>query len=197
MSLPPNPHRADLVRKTVDILNQYSDFSTDLKVSFSMAAPGPDGLPRIAARLERVDGVPFAQSEDPRDRKLAGLKDQTLLVRPFFLPRMAHQWEESDANEFTDVDFDYAAIIGYGPGEGDDLAVTSLYFLSTEALLYRQAPGEDGVWRLRLATYYLNKLSLEPRKKFAKFLFLAERMAEALEYQVDTLGRLFSVPAEG
>ena len=194
MSLPPNPHRADLVRQTVDILNQYSDFTTDLRVTFSEAVPGADGQHRIAARLARVDGVPFAESRDPRDGKLARLKDQTVLIRPFYLPKMAHRWEEEDANDFTAVDFDYAAIIGYGPGEGGRIAVTSLYFLSTEALLYGQSPDERGVWKLRLATYFLNKMSLDPRRKFAKFLYLAERMGEALEYQYDTAGHFFSNP---
>lgn len=193
MSLPPNPHRADLAAQAAAVLDLYRDFPSNYRVSFSVAENGADGFPRIAARLERPDGAPFAGSDDPLDRKLAHLKDQTAIVRPFYLPKMRNDWDESDVNCFKDVDFDYAAILGYGPGEDGGLKLTSLYFLPTDTLLAGRAPDEDGVWRdLRLASHFVSQMSLNPRQKYAKFLYLAERMSEGLEYQFDKYGYFFS-----
>jgi len=193
MSLPPNPHRADLAAQAAAVLDLYRDFPSNYRVSFSVAENGADGFPRIAARLERPDGAPFAGSDDPLDRKLAHLKDQTAIVRPFYLPKMRNDWDESDVNCFKDVDFDYAAILGYGPGEDGGLKLTSLYFLPTDTLLDGRAPDEDGVWRdLRLASHFVSQMSLNPRQKYAKFLYLAERMSEGLEYQFDKYGYFFS-----
>ena len=190
MTLSPNPYRAALVEETAGILNLYHEFTSDYQVSFSAVTQGP---PRLLARLERVDGVPFAESRTPTDRKLARLRDQQVVIRPLFLPMMARQWEERDANEFREVDFDYAAVLGYTLKEGEEIpSLKSLYFLPTGALLDGQHPGEDGVWRLRPATYHVHRMSLEPRRSFAKFLFLAERMREALEYQYDTCGFFYS-----
>lgn len=193
MSLPPNPHRADLAAQAAAVLDLYRDFPSNYRVSFSVAENGADGFPRIAARLERPDGAPFAGSDDPLDRKLAHLKDQTAIVRPFYLPKMRNDWDESDVNCFKDVDFDYAAILGYGPGEGEEIKLVSLYFLPTDTLLDGRAPDEDGVWRdLRLASHFVSQMSLNPRQKYAKFLYLAERMSEGLEYQFDKYGYFFS-----
>ena len=193
MSLPPNPHRADLAAQAAAVLDLYRDFPSNYRVSFSVAENGADGFPRIAARLERPDGAPFAGSDDPLDRKLAHLKDQTAIVRPFYLPKMRNDWDESDVNCFKDVDFDYAAILGYGPGEDGGLKLTSLYFLPTDTLLDGRAPDEDGVWRdLRLGSHFVSQMSLNPRQKYAKFLYLAERMSEGLEYQFDKYGYFFS-----
>ncbi len=193
MSLPPNPHRADLAAQAAAVLDLYRDFPSNYRVSFSVAENGADGFPRIAARLERPDGAPFAGSDDPLDQKLAHLKDQTAIVRPFYLPKMRNDWDESDVNCFKDVDFDYAAILGYGPGEDGGLKLTSLYFLPTDTLLDGRAPDEDGVWRdLRLASHFVSQMSLNPRQKYAKFLYLAERMSEGLEYQFDKYGYFFS-----
>ena len=193
MSLPPNPHRADLAAQAAAVLDLYRDFPSNYRVSFSVAENGADGFPRIAARLERPDGAPFAGSDDPLDQKLAHLKDQTAIVRPFYLPKMRNDWDESDVNCFKDVDFDYAAILGYGPGEDGGLKLTSLYFLPTDTLLDGRAPDEDGVWRdLRLASHFVSQMSLNPRQKYAKFLYLAERMSEGLEYQFDKYGYYFS-----
>ncbi len=193
MSLPPNPHRADLAAQAAAVLDLYRDFPSNYRVSFSVAENGADGFPRIAARLERPDGAPFAGSDDPLDRKLAHLKDQTAIVRPFYLPKMRNDWDESDVNCFKNVDFDYAAILGYGPGEDGGLKLTSLYFLPTDTLLDGRAPDEDGVWRdLRLASHFVSQMSLNPRQKYAKFLYLAERMSEGLEYQFDKYGYFFS-----
>ena len=193
MSLPPNPHRADLAAQAAAVLDLYRDFPSNYRVSFSVAENGADGFPRIAARLERPDGAPFAGSDDPLDRKLAHLKDQTAIVRPFYLPKMRNDWDESDVNCFKNVDFDYAAILGYGPGEDGGLKLTSLYFLPTDTLLDGRAPDEDGVWRdLRLASHFVSQMSLNPRQKYAKFLYLAERMSEGLEYQFDKYGYYFS-----
>ena len=193
MSLPPNPHRADLAAQAAAVLDLYRDFPSNYRVSFSVAENGADGFPRIAAKLERPDGAPFAGSDDPLDRKLAHLKDQTAIVRPFYLPKMRNDWDESDVNCFKDVDFDYAAILGYGPGEGEEIKLVSLYFLPTDTLLDGRAPDEDGVWRdLRLASHFVSQMSLNPRQKYAKFLYLAERMSEGLEYQFDKYGYFFS-----
>ena len=193
MSLPPNPHRADLAAQAAAVLDLYRDFPSNYRVSFSVAENGADGFPRIAARLERPDGAPFAGSDDPLDQKLAHLKDQTAIVRPFYLPKMRNDWDESDVNCFKDVDFDYAAILGYGPGEDGGLKLTSLYFLPTDTLLDGRAPDEDGVWRdLRLASHFVSQMSLNPRQKYAKFLYLAERMSEGLEYQFDKYGYVFT-----
>ena len=193
MSLPPNPHRADLAAQAAAVLDLYRDFPSNYRVSFSVAENGADGFPRIAARLERPDGAPFAGSDDPLDQKLAHLKDQTAIVHPFYLPKMRNDWDESDVNCFKDVDFDYAAILGYGPGEDGGLKLTSLYFLPTDTLLDGRAPDEDGVWRdLRLASHFVSQMSLNPRQKYAKFLYLAERMSEGLEYQFDKYGYFFS-----
>ena len=193
MSLPPNPHRADLAAQAAAVLDLYRDFPSNYRVSFSVAENGADGFPRIAARLERPDGAPFAGSDDPLDQKLAHLKDQTAIVHPFYLPKMRNDWDESDVNCFKDVDFDYAAILGYGPGEDGGLKLTSLYFLPTDTLLDGRAPDEDGVWRdLRLASHFVSQMSLNPRQKYAKFLYLAERMSEGLEYQFDKYGYYFS-----
>ena len=193
MSLPPNPHRDSLAQQAADVLNLYRDFPSNYQVSFSVAQPGKDGFPRLAARLKRPDGLAFAESDDPLDRKLAHLKDQTAVIRLFYLPKMRNDWDESDANSFKDIDFDYAAILGYGPGEGEDLKLVSLYFLPTDTLLDGRAPDEDGVWRdLRLGNHFVSQMSLDPRHKFAKFLYLAERMSEGLEYQFDKYGSFFS-----
>ena len=193
MSLPPNPHRADLAAQAAAVLDLYRDFPSNYRVSFSVAENGADGFPRIAAKLERPDGAPFAGSDDPLDQKLAHLKDQTAIVRPFYLPKMRNDWDESDVNCFKDVDFDYVAILGYGPGEGEEIKLVSLYFLPTDTLLDGRAPDEDGVWRdLRLASHFVSQMSLNPRQKYAKFLYLAERMSEGLEYQFDKYGYFFS-----
>lgn len=195
MSLPINPHRESLVEQAAAALNLYHEFSSNYQVSFSVGRPGDDGLPWIAARMERPDGAPLAGSADPLDRKLAHLKDQTVVIRPFYLPRMRNDWDESDANFFRDVDFDYAAILGYGPGEDGGLKLVSLYFLPTDTLLDGRAPDEDGVWRdLRLGFHFVSQMSLNPRQKYAKFLYLAERMSEGLEYQFDKYGYFFSNP---
>ena len=82
-------------------------------------------------------------------------------------------------------------------GEGKAF-LKAVYFLPTDALIEGQAPGEDGLWHFPLATYYVHHLSLDPRKNFARFLYLAERMTEALEYQYDKMGYFYSnPPAQG
>ncbi len=195
MSLPPNPHRAALTEQAAAALDLYRDFPSNYKVSFSVGEPGKDGFPRIAARLERPDGAPLAVSGDPLDQKLAHLKDQTVVIRTFYLPKMKNEWDESDVNCFRDIDFDYAAILGYGPDGEGGVKLVSLYFLPTDTLLDGRAPDEDGVWRdLRLGSHFVSQMSLNPRVKYAKFLYLAERMSEGLEYQFDKYGYFFSNP---
>ena len=69
---------------------------------------------RLAAHLERVDGTPIPQSDTPLDQKLTHLKDQTVVIRPFFLPMANSPWDEEAVNTFTQVDFDYAAVLVAG-----------------------------------------------------------------------------------
>ena len=163
----------------------------------SAEAKGSMATPEFAERngLEWTDGQPLAQSANPIDQKLAHLKDQTLVIRPFFLPMAKSPWEESDANDFIQVNFDYAAILGYGVTPEGTSFMKALYFLPTDALLVGQKPRPDGTWHLPLATYYVHQISLDPRKKFARFLYLVERITEALEYQYDKTGGFFSNPA--
>ena len=190
-----NAPRQALAEQAEEVLNRYTGFSSKYQVSFSLAQPTEEGLPRITGRLERSDGAPIAGSDDPMDQKFAHLKDQTIAIRPFYYPMMKAEFDETEANEFTAVDFDYAAIIGYRKDEEGNYYIKSLYFPPTDALLDRQQPGEDGVWRkLPLATFNSHQLSLDPRQKFARFLYLAERMSEALEYQYDKCGFFFSNP---
>lgn len=184
-------HRAALTAQAVDTLNRYTPFCTHHQVTFTQTDDG-----RIAGHLVRTDGVPFAQSKDPLDSKLAHLQEQTARIRPFFLPMCKTPWQEQEANEVSLVDFDYAAILGYGMNDQGEAFLKALYFLPTDALLAGQAP-KDGVWRLPLATYYVHQLSLDPRKKFARVLYLVDRMTEALEYQYDKAGRYFSVQPLG
>ena len=183
-------HRAGLVREAAEILNRYTPYAAERRVTFQTAENG-----WLTARLERTDGQPLAQSANPIDQKLAHLKDQTLVIRPFFLPMAKSPWEESDANDFTQVNFDYAAILGYGVTPEGTSFMKALYFLPTDALLAGQKPRPDGTWHLPLATYYVHQISLDPRKKFARFLYLVERITEALEYQYDKTGGFFSNPA--
>lgn len=192
MNLPPNPHRAALAEEAVTVLNRYRDFSSTYALSAALA-PEEDGQPRIAITLTRPDGTPFAQSQDPADQKLARLRDQTVVVRPFYLPQMKNLWDETDANVFQTVTFDYAAILGYAQREDGTLFIKNLYFPPADALLSGQSPKEDG-YHIRLATFNAYRLSLDPRKTFARFLYLAERMGEALEYQYDKLGYFYSNP---
>ncbi len=37
-----------------------------------------------------------------------------MVIRPFFLPMANSPWDEEAVNTFTQVDFDYAAVLGYG-----------------------------------------------------------------------------------
>ena len=152
-------HRAGLVREAAEILNRYTPYAAERRVTFQTAENG-----WLTARLERTDGQPLAQSANPIDQKLAHLKDQTLVIRPFFLPMAKSPWEESDANDFTQVNFDYAAILGYGVTPEGTSFMKALYFLPTDALLAGQKPRPDGTWHLPLATYYVHQISLDPRK---------------------------------
>ena len=188
--------RQALIDEAVECLNRYSDFSSTYQVSFSKTEPKAGGLPWIAARLTRPDGKSFAESGDPMDQKFLHLKDQTALVRPFFQPMTEAEWDDSDWNAFPVVNFDYAAILGYDRQPDGTYFLKALYYPPTDALVDGKAPDEDGVWRkLPLATYYVHQLSLDPRKKFAKFLYLAERMSEGLEYQYDKMGYFYSQKA--
>ena len=66
-------------------------------------------------------------------------------------------------------------------------------FAPTDTLLDGRAPDEDGVWRdLRLGSHFVSQMSLDPHQKYARFLYLAERMSEGLEYQFDKYGYFFS-----
>ena len=64
-------HRAGLVREAAEILNRYTPYAAERRVTFQTAENG-----WLTARLERTDGQPLAQSANPIDQKLAHLKDQ-------------------------------------------------------------------------------------------------------------------------
>lgn len=190
-----NIHRVALAEQAVETLNRYTDFHSAYQVSFTMAQPEESGLPRIEARFQRYDGVPFAESQDPMDRKYAHLKDQTVALRTFFFPMMKAEFDEKEANQFGVVDFDYACIIGYSKDKEGKYVMQALYLPPTSALIAGHKPDEDGVWRsIRVPTYHMHKLSLDPRKTFARHIYLAERFSEALEYQYDKYGFFFSNP---
>lgn len=185
-------HRDALLEEAVRVLNRYTHFSSTHRVTFTRTGD------RLAAHLERADGTPIPQSQAPLDQKLAHLKDQTVVIRPFFLSMTDSPWEEDAVNAVPALDFDYAAVLGYGLDEEGNAFLKAIYFLPTDALIDHQAPGEDGLWHFPLATYYVHHLSLDPRKNFARFLYLAERMTEALEYQYDKMGYFYSnPPAQG
>lgn len=188
-------HREALVEKTVEVLKQYEHFTSQYGVRFSLAAPDEAGLPRIQAQFYRVDGVSFADSEEPREKKYTALPNgDTVILRPFYMPMCKSPWEESDANQFTEPDFDYALVLGYGMKEGEDF-LKALYMLPADALLCNVKADEDGVYRkLHLPSFFVYQMSLDPRTKFSRHLYLGERFCEALEYQMDKYGRYFSRP---
>lgn len=187
MSQPNYPHHDGLLDEALDCLNRYTPFAAQRQVTFTREGD------RLAAHITRTDSAPIPDSADPLDQKLAHLPGQKVVIRPFFFPMAKSPWQDKAANEFTTVDFDYAAILGYGLNPDGQAFLKGLYFLPTDALLDGQTPGEDGVWRIRPATYYVHQLSLDPRKKFARFLYLVERITEAMEYQYDKCGFFFSV----
>ena len=190
-----NIHRVELAEKATAILNLYTPFKTDYQVSFSMAEADEKGLPRIAAKLVRTDGIPFAESAAPMDKKLRHMKDQTAIIRPFYLPAMKAEFNEDEANEFDCLDFDYAAIIVYNKDAQGEYAVKGVYFLPTDAFIHAKKPDADGVWRkMGLGSYRMHQISLDPRQKFARSLYMALRMSEALEYEYDKYGFYFSNP---
>lgn len=186
-----NEHRTALLQETVEILNKYTEFSAEYRVSFSLTEPGTDGVPRIAARFERADGQSGAASGTASAQAFLKLPHQTALIRPFFMPMLQAEWDNSDVNEIKTVDFDFAVIIGYG--KENDYFVKALYLPSAAALLSEQREKPDGSMKFPLATYTAYQLSLEPREKFAKFLYLSERMCEALVHQYEKDGQFYSV----
>ena len=190
-----NAHRIALIQQAAEILNLYTPFRSDYTVSFSLTEPDENGLPRIAGKLVRTDGVPFAESIAPMDAKLRHMKDQTVGIRPFFMPMMKAEFDETEVNEFANLDFDYAAIIGYAKDSEGKYYMKALYLPPTDAFIEGRKPGEDGVWRkIPLPTFHVYQMSLDPRKKFARSLYLALRMSEAMEYEYDKYGRIFSNP---
>lgn len=186
MSQPTYPHHASLLEEATKTLNLYTPYAAQRQVTFTLEGD------RIIGHVTRTDGTPIPESTDPLDQKLARLPDQRVVIRPFFLPMAKSPWDEKAANEFSTVDFDYAAVLGYGVSPEGQAFLKGLYFLPTDALLAGHKPGEDGLWHLRLATYYVHQLSLDPRKKFARFLYLVERITEAMEYQYDKYGFYYS-----
>ena len=187
MSQPNYPHHDGLLDEALDCLNRYTPFAAQRQVTFTREGTGwPPTSPR-------TDGAPIPDSADPLTKKLAHLPGQKVVIRPFFFPMAKSPWQDKAANEFTTVDFDYAAILGYGLNPDGQAFLKGLYFLPTDALLDGQTPRRRRVWRIRPATYYVHQLSLDPRKKFARFLYLVERITEAMEYQYDKCGFFFSV----
>lgn len=188
-------HWDTLAAEALASLRLYEHFKSQYEVRFSLAAPDEKGLPRLAARFLRVDGVPFRESELAREKKYAALPEgQTVILRPFYLPMCKAEWDESEANQFTQPDFDYALVLGYGRKDGEEF-LKSLYMMPADALLCNAAPDGDGVYRkLHLASFFMYQMSLDPRVKFSRHLYLGERFCEALEYQYDKYGRYFSRP---
>ncbi|MFR4757773.1 MAG: hypothetical protein ACLT9P_06450 [Evtepia gabavorous] len=94
------------------------------------------------------------------------------------------------------MNFGFAAILGYGVTPEGTSFMKALYFLPTDALLAGQKPRPGPAPGIcRTACHYVHQISLDPRKKFARFLYLVERITEALEYQYDKTGGFFSNPA--
>ena len=93
----------------------------------------------LTARLERTDGQPLAQSANPIDQK-AGPSEGPDPGDPSLLSPHGQKvpWEESDANDFTQVNFDYAAILGYGVTPEGTSFMKALYFLP-----HRRPPGRS------------------------------------------------------
>ena len=92
------------------------------------------------------------------------------------------------------MNFDYAAILGYGVTRRTSF-MKALYFLPTDALLAGQKPRPGGTWHLPLATYYVHQISLDPRKKVCPVPLSGGADHRALEYQYDKTGGFFSNPA--
>ena len=190
-----NAHRLSLAQQAVEILNRYTHFHSDYQVTFSLIDADEDGLPRIACHFQRFDGVPFAESASPLDKKYTHLRDQTVIIRPFYVPMMKAEFDETQANSFRALNFDYAAILGYCKDAQGDYTIKALYFPPTDALIAGRKPDADGVWRkIPLPSFQMHQMSLDPRQKFARSLYLAERMSEALEYEYDKYGFFFSNP---
>lgn len=189
-----NEHRTALLHEAVEVLNKYSEFSAEYRVSFALTAPFADGVPRIAAKFERTDERSICEGSTEIDKVFMHLNDQTALIRPFFIPMLPAEWDNRDVNEIQTVDFDYAAIIGYG--KETDYFIKALYLPPTEAMLSGEKRRVDGSYKFPLATYTAHQMSLDPREKFARFLYLSERMTEALAYQYQKYGRFYSVQPE-
>lgn len=194
-TLTPSPHRLGLARQAVEILNRYTHFHSEYEVTFSLVEADEQGLPRILCHFHRFDGVPFSESPRPQDRKYTHLKDQTAVLRPFYMPMMRAEIDETPANVFSALDFDYAAILGYGKDAEGQYVMKALYLPPTDAFIAGRHPDEDGIWRnIPLPSFRMHQMSLDPRKTFARALYLAERMSEALEYEYDKYGFFFSNP---
>ena len=188
-------HWEALTAQALKALKCYEHFKSQYEVRFFQAAPDAKGRPRIAAQFLRTDGVPFCESDVPREKKYAALPEgQTVILRPFYMPMCHSPWDESEANQFTEPDFDYVLVLGYGRKDEEDF-LKSLYMLPADALLSNIKPDEDGVYRrLRLASFFVYQMSLDPRVRFSRHLYLGERFCEALEYQYDKYGQYFSRP---
>lgn len=182
-----------LTEQGLEVLKKYEEFGSEHLVSFSLGERDDAGVIRIKAHLVRRDGTSFADSKDPLDQKMTGLRNQDIIIRPFFLPMTKVEWDNSDVNDLKAIDFDYAVILGYGRDAEGEYFLKKLYLLPTDAMLAGLKPDEDGVWRkLPLSTYYVHQMSLEPRTKFARFLYLVKRLCEAMEYQYDKCGWFYS-----
>ena len=73
-------HREDLLQEGLTVLGRYTHFSSTHRVTFSQVG-GPAGRPSGAGGRH-----PHPPERHPLDQKLAHLKDQTVVIRPFFLP---------------------------------------------------------------------------------------------------------------
>lgn len=181
------PLRTALLTQAAEVLNRYQKFADEYRVSFSQQKD----TGYLLAKLERGDRVPFAPGDAPRttENKLARLRDQTAVIRPFF------SGVETPAEDklVRTVDFDYALVIV--PALGGTPGLKALYFLPTDALLEHRTPDEEGNYAIdRLAGYFVYQLGLDPQHKASRILYLANRMSEELECRFDQGGYFYSNP---
>lgn len=174
----------DLVTRATECLNLYSSFKDGYKVSFTADFTG--AYPRILAKLEPTDRTP---APGPW---LEALPERTVVIRPFYMPMGKIEHPERDANTFAEADFDHALAIGYDTGDG--LPLKALFFMPTDALLDGRKPDkEDGLWHVYwLGSLRVNQISLDPRRKFSRILYMADRMADELAYRYQRAGSLYS-----
>lgn len=181
-----------MTAELLEVLRRYEPFKGAFHLSFT-AGEGLD-YPFINMRLTSPDGVPFSEAPAGSDSaKLSTLHDQTCIIRPFFTPRCRTEWSEAEANAFASPDFDYGAVLGYTVESDGSTPLKTLFLVPTDLLLAGQSPDEDGIWRVHgLASHMVYQLSLDPRKKFSRSLYLGTRISEELLVHIEEVGPFYS-----